>query len=338
VKSGYGLLPADEVRILEPARRAAAGAGAVHPEALRPRRARGYRDRRDALIDELCESTLPLIKTSSRPRWTCSATTWRSASTSAAGCSRARGMGFDVKVRRAAVAFGWRGSPPSSVRARSTTRAPTRPTGKRRPRRHRGRVAARGRATLGQSCPMPRRSGSGARFAIATDFNPASPAQSLLECAARGSAVLVPRRRDPARDHPERRRRSARSRTWGHLNPGAWGDAVAWNASRSRSRHLDARGAAARSCAAPISPRPRSSGEYGRERHRRKRSQLSEGRRREVVDAIVGSFADANPRRGVPRRRDGRRPQPIVVAAAGEPDAVIGRRCARRARRWSTST
>jgi len=85
--------------------------------------------------------------------------------------------------------------------------------------------------TLGQSLPeaaMLRR--SGARWAIATDFNPGtSPAQSLLECAALAARLC-------GFDAEE----TLMSITWnaaralkveaevGHLNPGAWGDAVVW--------------------------------------------------------------------------------------------------------------
>ena len=85
--------------------------------------------------------------------------------------------------------------------------------------------------TLGQPLPeaaMLRR--SGARWAIATDFNPGtSPAQSLLECAALAVRLC-------GFDAEE----TLMSITWnaaralkveaevGHLNPGAWGDAVVW--------------------------------------------------------------------------------------------------------------
>ena len=85
--------------------------------------------------------------------------------------------------------------------------------------------------TLRQTLPeaaMLRR--AGARVAIATDFNPGtSPAQSLLECAALA-----------ARQCGFTAEETLLSVTWnaaralglagtvGHLNPGAWGDAVAW--------------------------------------------------------------------------------------------------------------
>lgn len=71
---------------------------------------------------------------------------------------------------------------------------------------------------------------SGARWAVATDFNPGTaPAQSLVECAMLASRLC-------GFDAEE----TLKAITWnaakalgceaevGHLNPGAWGDAVAW--------------------------------------------------------------------------------------------------------------
>src|SRR6185503_6623272 len=85
--------------------------------------------------------------------------------------------------------------------------------------------------TLGLGLPeaaMVRR--SGARVAFATDFNPGTaPAQSLMECAALA-----------ARLSGFTAEECLLAITWnaaralgvegdvGHLNPGAWGDAVTW--------------------------------------------------------------------------------------------------------------
>jgi imidazolonepropionase len=85
--------------------------------------------------------------------------------------------------------------------------------------------------SLGQKLPKAKMlRASGARFAIATDFNPGTaPAQSLLECAALASRLC-----GLSADE------MLMSITWnaakalgleaqvGHLNPGAWGDAIAW--------------------------------------------------------------------------------------------------------------
>jgi imidazolonepropionase len=71
---------------------------------------------------------------------------------------------------------------------------------------------------------------SGARIAIATDFNPGTaPAQSLIECAALAARlcgftaeeVLLAITWNAARA-------LGLEQTVGHLNPGAWGDAVVW--------------------------------------------------------------------------------------------------------------
>ena len=85
--------------------------------------------------------------------------------------------------------------------------------------------------TLGQKLPKAAKlRASGARVAIATDFNPGSaPVQSLLECVALA-----------ARQCGFTAEECLLAVTWnaakalgleatvGHLNPGAWGDAVAW--------------------------------------------------------------------------------------------------------------
>ncbi len=85
--------------------------------------------------------------------------------------------------------------------------------------------------TLGQELPQAKRlRATGARVAVATDFNPGTaPAQSLLECAALASRLCGLTAEE-----------TLLAVTWnaakalgleaqvGHLTPGAWGDAVAW--------------------------------------------------------------------------------------------------------------
>jgi imidazolonepropionase len=85
--------------------------------------------------------------------------------------------------------------------------------------------------TLGQKLPKAKMlRASGARVAIATDFNPGSaPAQSLLECAAlvarlaemNADEILLALTWNPAKA-------LGQEAHVGHLTPGAWGDAVAW--------------------------------------------------------------------------------------------------------------
>ena len=85
--------------------------------------------------------------------------------------------------------------------------------------------------TLRQSLPeaaMLRR--SGARWAIATDFNPGtSPAQSLLECAALAARLCGFDAEETLMSVTWNAARALKVETEvGHLNPGAWGDAVVW--------------------------------------------------------------------------------------------------------------
>jgi imidazolonepropionase len=85
--------------------------------------------------------------------------------------------------------------------------------------------------TLGQ--PLPPASmlrESGARFAIATDFNPGTaPAQSLLECGALATRLCGFSAEEVllALTWNAAKALGVESEV-GHLNPGAWGDAVAW--------------------------------------------------------------------------------------------------------------
>ena len=85
--------------------------------------------------------------------------------------------------------------------------------------------------SLGQTLPRAAMlRASGARFAIATDFNPGTaPAQSLLECAALASRLcgLTAEETLMAVTWNAARVLGLEAQV-GHLNPGAWGDAVAW--------------------------------------------------------------------------------------------------------------
>lgn len=85
--------------------------------------------------------------------------------------------------------------------------------------------------TLGQKLPRAKLlRAAGARVAIATDFNPGTaPAQSLLECAALASRLcgFTAEEALMAVTWNAARALGLESQV-GHLNPGAWGDAVAW--------------------------------------------------------------------------------------------------------------
>jgi imidazolonepropionase len=85
--------------------------------------------------------------------------------------------------------------------------------------------------TLGQPLPpaaMLR--ASGATVAIATDFNPGTaPAQSLLECAVLASRLCGFTAEEMLLAITWNAARALGvSADVGHLNPGAWGDAIQW--------------------------------------------------------------------------------------------------------------
>jgi imidazolonepropionase len=88
-------------------------------------------------------------------------------------------------------------------------------------------------AALTMRLPLPEAAmlrRTGARVAIATDFNPGTaPAQSLLECAtlaARLCGFTAEETLLAITYHAARALGVAHE--VGHLNPGAWGDAVVW--------------------------------------------------------------------------------------------------------------
>src|SRR5206468_4371962 len=85
--------------------------------------------------------------------------------------------------------------------------------------------------TLGQRLPRAELlRACGARVAVATDFNPGTaPAQSLLECAALAARLcgLTAEETLLAVTWNAARALGLDERV-GHLNPGAWGDAVVW--------------------------------------------------------------------------------------------------------------
>jgi len=88
-------------------------------------------------------------------------------------------------------------------------------------------------AALGMKQKLPEAAmlrASGARWAISTDFNPGtSPAQSLLECAAIAARQCGFDAEETLLAVTWNAARALRVESEvGHLNPGAWGDAVVW--------------------------------------------------------------------------------------------------------------
>ncbi len=238
VKSGYGLTPSAEFRLLELMRGAAQRVPVrVHRTALLLHALpEPYRDRRAQLIDELCERALPEI----RRRELASAVDafCEELAFDVGECRRllgcARELGFAIKLHADQLSRNGGAQLAAELGACSADHLESATEEDWRALAAAGTVGVllpAAALTLGQRLPpaaMLRR--SGARVAIATDFNPGtSPAQSLLECAALAARLC-------GFDAEE----TLMSVTWnaakalgveaeaGHLNPGAFGDAVVW--------------------------------------------------------------------------------------------------------------
>jgi imidazolonepropionase len=238
VKSGYGLTPSGETRLLELMRGAAQRVPCrLHRTALllhalpgefRERRAEYVAAMAGRVLDEIAARQLasavdvfcdPVAFTVEECRTV---------------LARARELGLDVKLHADQLARSGGAQLAAEVGACSADHleSATEKDWKALARTGAVGVLLPGAAlTLGQRLPeaaMLRR--SGARWAVATDFNPGtSPVQSLLECAALAARLC-------GFDAEE----TLMSVTWnaaralkveaevGHLNPGAWGDAVVW--------------------------------------------------------------------------------------------------------------
>jgi imidazolonepropionase len=88
-------------------------------------------------------------------------------------------------------------------------------------------------AALTLRLPLPNAAmlrATGARVAIATDFNPGTaPAQSLLECATLAARLCGFNATETFLGVTYNAAKAlGMEREVGHLNPGAWGDAVIW--------------------------------------------------------------------------------------------------------------
>jgi imidazolonepropionase len=238
VKSGYGLVPEAEVRLLKLIRGAVARVPVrvVRTALLLHALPAEYHDRREEYVDELCERTLPEI--AGRDLATAVDAFCDPMAFDAEECGRllekGRELGLALHLHAdqtqrcggAALAaqMGAASADHLECAAEEDWRA----------------LAAAGTVgvllpaaalTLGQRLPRAEMlRASGARVAIATDFNPGTaPAQSLLECSALAARLCGFTAEE-----------TLLSVTWnaaralgleskvGHLNPGAWGDAVVW--------------------------------------------------------------------------------------------------------------
>jgi imidazolonepropionase len=237
VKSGYGLTPSAEVRLLELMRGARQRVPVrVHSTALLLHALpEEYRERRDALVDD-CMGILPLLK--QRELATAVDAFCDDVAFTVDECRRllvrAKELGLAVKLHAEQLSHTGGARLAAELGALSADHLESAVEDDWRALAGAGTVGVllpAAALTLGLPLPdaaMLRR--SGARFAIATDFNPgSSPAQSLLECAALAARVC----RFTADE-------VLLAITWnaakalgvesevGHLNPGACGDAVAW--------------------------------------------------------------------------------------------------------------
>lgn len=242
VKSGYGLSPTAELRVLELMRGAVLRVPLhVHRTALLlhalPEQ---YEGRRAAFIEELCEQTLPEIKR--RELATAVDVFCENVAFSVDECrtflSRARELGFDLHVHADQLTNNGGAKLAAELGARSADHlesASDEDWEALAAADTIGVLLPAAAVTLGQPLPEAERlRRSGARFAIATDFNPGTaPAQSILECAAlssrmcgfTASEILLALTWNAAKA-------LGVEREVGHLNPGAWGDAVVWECER----------------------------------------------------------------------------------------------------------
>ncbi len=238
VKSGYGLTPAGEIRLLELMRGAAQRVPArLHRTALLLHALpEEYGGRRDEFLAEICERVLPELPArdlASAVDVFCDPVAF-TVEECRAVLVRARALGLGVKLHADQLARSGGAQLAAELPALSADHLESA-----RPEDWRALGAAGvvgvllpGAArTLGQALPPARvLRESGARVAIATDFNPGtSPAQSLLECAALACRLCGFNAEE-----------ALLAVTWnaaralgveaevGHLNAGARGDAVAW--------------------------------------------------------------------------------------------------------------
>ncbi len=238
VKSGYGLMPSSEVRLLELMRAAAQRVPVrVHRTALLLHALPAeYEGKRDQLVQDVCDRALPEIQRRELAPAVdvfCDPVAF-SVDECRRVLTRARELGLQVKLHAdqfersggaalaaelsACSADHLEGADESDWKALAASGTV-------------GVLLPIAALTLKQSLPeaaMLRR--SGARVAIATDFNPGTaPAQSLLECGAIAARLCGFSAEE-----------TLLALTWnaakalgceaevGHLNPGACADAVIW--------------------------------------------------------------------------------------------------------------
>lgn len=238
VKSGYGANLSGEMRLLELMR------GAAHRVPVRMHRTALlahhlpdlYRERREGYIDEILSEVLPQIRR--RELATAVDAFCDPVAFTVDECRRlltgARNLGFAITLHADQLERTGGAQLAAELGARSADHLEKANEDDWRALAARNVVGVLlPAAALTLRLPLPDASmlrAAGARFAIATDFNPGTaPAQSLMECAA-----IAARQCGFTADETllaityNAAKALGCEREVGHLNPGAWGDAVIW--------------------------------------------------------------------------------------------------------------
>jgi imidazolonepropionase len=238
VKSGYGLTPAREVRLLELMSGAAIRVPVrVHRTLLALHALpEEYASRREAYVDEVVDELLPEV----HRRGMASAVDvfCDPVGFSVEECrrvlERARELGFALKLHAEQTARTGGARLAAELGARSADHLENANEEDWRALAQAGTVGVLlPAAAMTLRLPLPEAAmvrRSGARFAIATDFNPGTaPAQSLMECVALTGRLCGFNAEEllMAVTWNAARALGAEAEV-GHLNPGAWGDAVQW--------------------------------------------------------------------------------------------------------------
>ncbi|HTO90940.1 MAG TPA: imidazolonepropionase [Candidatus Sulfotelmatobacter sp.] len=238
VKSGYAPNPGGELRLLELIR----GAGMRVPSRLHRTALllhhlpESYRERRPRLIDEILEHTLPEIRRrdlASAVDVFCDPAGF-TVEECRAVLTRARELGFALTIHADQTARIGGTMLAAELRTRSADHLEFANASDWKALAEAGVVGVllpAAALTLRQTLPEAKLlRASGARVAIATDFNPGTaPAQSLLECAALATRLCGFNAEEMllAITYNGAKALGVEQEV-GHLNPGAWGDAVIW--------------------------------------------------------------------------------------------------------------
>jgi imidazolonepropionase len=238
VKSGYGLTPSAEVRLLEVIR------GAANRVPVRVSRTAlllhalpdAYQDRRAAYIDEMCDRALPDI--ARRDLASAVDVFCDPVGFTVPECrkvlERAKELGLKTRVHAEQMKHFGGAALAAELGSLSADHLESAKEEDWRALAAAGTVGVLlpvAALTLGQKLPkaaMMRE--SGARIAIATDFNPGtSPAQSLLECAALAARLCGLNAEETLLAVTWNAAKALGLETQiGHLTPGSSGDAVSW--------------------------------------------------------------------------------------------------------------